>query len=438
MLFNEILSFHECSYSEIKKRLLSDKSLNITIEEKENISLICFSSREKDANFSYYKRLKNYCIDTNTLEILCIQYSNILYNEDVIQLINNHNWKNIVAYQSYDGINFTAFFTDNLWYIIYNNGLFLLNGESDDSSFKSIQKALTDIINLDELDKKNYYDFELLPHKKNIVRHYDDCVELIHKISHEKITNKQIEFNIENTIKQQQQFFSCLDELIVRLDKISFDNVISKKITIEGFILYIYDPNDTSHTHGHKVNADISSAYVVGKIQSDTYKKISKLKQSLTGNIYQNYLELYQNGKLVDYLPYFSKYTNEIVHRINMSMKTLSREILNIYHATRKKKNKDLYDILTEQYKKILYSIHGLYINIRKTDFINGHEIDERESKSITVHDVYYYLKSLPPDQLRQLYHDRLDMLENPSVHQYLCKDCIFTITQSKLMEHCS
>jgi hypothetical protein len=202
--------------------------------------------------------------------------------------------------------------------------------------------------------------------------------------------------------------------------------------------LYIYDPNDTSHTHGHKVNADISSAYVVGKIQSDTYKKISKLKQSLTGNIYQNYLELYQNGKLVDYLPYFSKYTNEIVHRINMSMKTLSREILNIYHATRKKKNKDLYDILTEQYKKILYSIHGLYINIRKTDFINGHEIDERESKSITVHDVYYYLKSLPPDQLRQLYHDRLDMLENPSVHQYLCKDCIFTITQSKLMEHCS
>ena len=117
-----------------------------------------------------------------------------------------------------------------------------------------------------------------------------------------------------------------------------------------------------------------------------------------------------------------------------MSMKTLSREILNIYHTTRKKKNGDIYDCLPDSYKKILYGIHGLYIKGRKKDFLNGEAIEGNDIKSITVHDIYYYLKNLSPDQLKQIYLDRTELIKNMEIVPHLNMNCIYTLTQSKLM----
>ena len=73
------------------------------------------------------------------------------------------------------------------------------------------------------------------------------------------------------------------------------------------------------------------------KLQTEMYQKISKIKPN-NSNIYQCYLELYQKDKLQFYLPFVTKYYYDIIKRINNSMRTLSKEILNIYHVTRKKK----------------------------------------------------------------------------------------------------
>lgn len=89
---------------------------------------------------------------------------------------------------------------------------------------------------------------------------------------------------------------------------------------------------------------------------------------------------------------------------------------------------------MTDQYKKILYAIHGLYIKGRKKDFVNGKEIEGKDSKSITVHDIYYYLKNLPPEQLRKLYDDRILMMTNTNIIPYLNLGCIYTLTQTRLM----
>ena len=117
-----------------------------------------------------------------------------------------------------------------------------------------------------------------------------------------------------------------------------------------------------------------------------------------------------------------------------MSMKTISREILNIYHTTRKKKHQELYKQLPESYKKILYGLHGVYINSKKKEIINRKPIEYDETKSITVHDVYYYVKELTSYQLIELFKERIQLLKNNNFEETMNHSCIYTLTQTKLM----
>ncbi len=127
-----------------------------------------------------------------------------------------------------------------------------------------------------------------------------------------------------------------------------------------------------------------------------------------------------------------------------MSLRTISKEFLNIYHFTRKNKNKEIYDLLSEAYKKVLYGVHGVYIGTRKNDFENSIELESAkiDNKSITVHDIYYYIKSLPFSTLRQIYLDRDILIEKIKINEeyedlkeLMSFDCMFIITQTKLMK---
>lgn len=212
-----------------------------------------------------------------------------------------------------------------------------------------------------------------------------------------------------------------MDELLTKLDLISISSKVNKKIQMFGYTIKLFN------------NQRNASTFTMYRIHMENYLHIMGSIPDFE-NIYQLYLELYQQNKLTDILPYLSKYTNEIVYRINMSMKTISKEILNIYHVTRKQQQQELYELLSDSYKKILYNLHGIYIDNRKSDFKNGKEIEGNDAKSITVHDVYYYIKYIPFQQLKQLYFNRQDMLNNDMFIQHMCKDCIFALTQTKLM----
>jgi hypothetical protein len=138
---------------------------------------------------------------------------------------------------------------------------------------------------------------------------------------------------------------------------------------------------------------------------------------------------------LNDFLPFFTRYGGEIVKRIHESMKNISKEVLDLYHATRNKKNEVLYNNITNVYKKCIYEIHGRYINTRKNDFTqDGVDTKSVEvPRAINVYNVYNYLKTLPSKDLRQLYFDRMKLLENKSI-TFLNRSCINTMTQSSLM----
>ena len=60
------------------------------------------------------------------------------------------------------------------------------------------------------------------------------------------------------------------------------------------------------------------------------------------------------------------------------------------------------------------------------------------EPKSITVHDIYHYLKSLSIIFLKELYFDRETIIKEKKIYMPLYNlftiDCIYTIIQTKLM----
>ena len=195
---------------------------------------------------------------------------------------------------------------------------------------------------------------------KNIInysKYGNEYSKLIHTLTTEKETLNEIDISINKNVKSiEKQSFKNLFDVIDKLNYISITDEANKKITKEGYLIKYY------------FDKPLKSNFIVLKLQTNIYKQLIKNKPNNI-NVHQNYLELYQKDKLVDYLPYFTKYTNDITKRIHLSMKNIAKEILDLYHCTRQKNNPHIYNILLDQYKKILYGLHGLYISHRKSDF---------------------------------------------------------------------
>lgn len=299
---------------------------------------------------------------------------------------------------SYGGLLITCFKYQNNWHTINESKLIPIPSEI----FKIVEK----------LDDNNYYFFmvntnELIMQPKLILLYAKQkkTHQLINAVCDTHLYKGVWEIPTESKI-----YFSCIDELLLHLECVSDKNVLTKKLTIEGIMIQFPD-----------------NTYTI--LQTECYKKIYGMLPK-TKNIHLGFLELYKKDKLSTFLPFYSNYSNDILHRINMAIKTLSREILNIYHATRNKKNIDTYESLSEVYKKVLYDIHGLYISYKKKH--NGDELDE--NSSINVHNVYYYLKELDMEVTIKIFESRKMMLQNNLLDKYLDKLCIYLITQTKLM----
>ena len=387
--------------------------LSACIDDDADILFINIRELIKDitTDNEYYSVLEetpNFIIDKENMNIIAMFNNPIKYNTNAANYIKTIDWSTVAVTPIHIGIETIVFNHKNKWYVADNNGI---------NRYKDIFDELFPNINC--LDKNMCHYFSIIHTKLKKVINSGICLnpdgynnEIMHRKSTDKYCYSDNGFTIPNVEKINKMHFSCLDELVAKIEHISIENKVNKKITTYGY--------------------DITNFYTY-RLYTDIYMSIIKDIPSFE-NIHQLYLELYQNNKLTEILPFLSNYPIEIIHRINMTMKTLSRELLNIYHITRKQKNTEIYKILTDTYRKILYGIHGIYIENRKIDFVNGIEKDMGDGKSITVHDIYYYLKTVSFQQLKQLFIDRQKMLTNNIVAPYLIKSCIFTLTQTNLM----
>ena len=329
---------------------------------------------------------------------------------DYLDKLSPCQWDELIITQSFEGPSVTLFYY-NKWYICTFDSLCANSyyGDNRQTIYEYCQDVEL-VKNIENLDKKYCYHFILLHHKlKNIVQYNfeSEYAELILiDIDIKGVSKKDLEFKLPITYN-----FSCLKELDLTLDKISHESIYYKRLSTEGFL--------------------IKHNKILMKIQTDIYIELSQLKP-IEQNNYQTFLKLYQKDKLAEVLPYVSKYSHEIIHRIDISMKNMSREILNLYHITRKKNNSNIYESLPEVYKKILYEIHGMYIRSRKRDFVNGLEINK--IRAVKIYNIYYFLKRIAFDILLDLYLKRRDVINNPLVTEYVNRQCIYTLTQMELM----
>lgn len=350
-----------------------------------------------------------YCIFDISLDFILIKKKDMLlekpYISNVIDNIKN-NWDKIKIYQNI-GINTIIFKYDNITYFfdIYENNI---KNITDDkiiyNNFLKLNKSL---------NNNEYIDVNIVLNKYNHLLYYNnsDILEKIH-------------INFVN-----HMYFSCFDELIFEIENISKNNEIKKKLTINGFVIK------------YENNIFIINTYI--------YQKIHDM-MILTRNINEAYLELYKNDNLNFAIYYMTPYTHEIIKRVNTSIKTLSKEILNIYHITRKKSNSELYNILSNNYKTILFDLHKIFIMVRE----NEKNIENSDEfffikKSLNHEIIYKYLKKININLLSQIYIDRLQLIENISKikidvdnikfdtndFKILFNDCINTKTMGYLLK---
>ena len=409
-LENNILEKQTDSYDNFGIKIIPFKS--------ENLMMII---KIKPHTNNYHDKI---IIDTNSLKPIVSFSNNLLFDNAATELLHNENWDNIeIIEYNFNSVHVAIFCNNNKWYISYHDKIvILINTEN------LYVKIFNDLLNNSDIInwKNNDCVYHLLlthPMLCYVTQHDIKSITLLWVCDN----NVNIVDNIDNNqiFNKNLKYFSCLDELQISLETECNNDPGIKTLTFGGYLFKIpYTINN--HTQ-----------YICCVLRSNLYKYILSSLPKNT-NKYISYLELYQKNELSDIISYVHKYPTDVIRRINMSIRTLSKEILNIYHLTRKKQNYVLYNSLTKKYKKILYELHRIYVTQKHNESKINTDIF-KDKKSISVDIVYEYLKSVNIIDLTQLFKDRNEIIKTLTIENYDMKNVfnlndIYIVTQIELM----
>lgn len=419
------------SFDEAKTKLLTYD--NLQLKENEDLCLVYHRDPPKTTYNELEIECRSYIFDKKTLKTVSNQFPKIEYNADTEKILDNKDWKCVDVQTCYEGTMLCVFYHNTNMYVCTRRCL-----DAKESKWvknMSHHTMFLDTINnkfkLTDLDQNLCHYFVLVHHEnKNIISYEDkfgkNYKEIIHICSKDKDQNT-IEYNISGTKKPEMFNFDGLDALKKSLQE-------QDSINFEGYVLKLYDDPEK------KGNCRVL------KMQTKTYQTIKGIRPN-NSNIFQVYLELYQRDKLHEFLDYYPKYKKVTINRISQSIKTLSQETLLLYHATRGKKNAELYARLGGNFKTILYKLHGLYLGrIPKNPDVHeqpvsteikedtiSHDMLTPEITSITVHDVYHLLKNQTASELRNLFLERYKLITEHGTFRPFTK-CPQTWALSNLM----
>lgn len=371
---------------------------NIYISEFETLKIIY--TNKINFNLHHSNKLIDFILHNIEFIIIDNEYNLITYLAKNIKLdmttkeLINSNWSDCKVYQNYIGIYTIFFIHNNKKYYCIKNKI----GEFENSIYSQIVPNI-----FEENSNQNIIHKIIISQRLKHIMCYDSNFELLN--------------NIHIDPFESQVYYSCYDELDYEHTQNCKIMENNKKIFNAGYIV-IY--NNTKYL-----------------IENKLYEKISGLLPRYA-NINKIYLDLYKSDNLNYVINYISLYPSDIIKRINLSFKTISKEYLNIYHMTRKKAHPEIYEKLDEINKKILYDFHTIFITTRKNEFMIQNEIADK--KSLTVDTVYKYIKKIDTDILENIYLNRNELIK--SIHEVFgnehfkifFEDCINTKTISYLL----
>jgi hypothetical protein len=454
------------------------RDYNISFKEDKENDLILFYYNEQHENLInstsgpvVTNEVENSCkscvYTISGLSYLCSQFNRIVYNEQVINLLDS-KLENAIIQKCYEGTTLLVFNHNDKWFIstrkcIDASSSTWVKNQSYKDLFEETFKDEDNSGNIYNNLNKNYcYVFILVHHKNKNIVNYNQPFRLQNryykKLYLSNVTIKgtyneilRSEYELPNVSWTEEVKFNSVEELLDALRQISEADENCKSITTEGFVVKIYKDSNKQ------------GKFLTGKLQTGIYRYVMSYKPNVQ-NIYQIYLELYKQDKLTELLPYFYRGKNTIILKIHNSMKIITKEMLELYHMTRNKRNEALYDLLPKVYKKMLYDLHGIYIKCKKIameqkdkheELPNSNEegynssqcsfktesLDDSmnfgtsNNKSINIHDVYNHLKTLPLKQLIKIFQEREKLVEAGSVKCLNTKDMDISIYTKLLLD---
>lgn len=415
-LINTFTDEDPITFDKFKDKLLEQHGDSFGIKDNDDLFII-YSNKQNavydttDVAFNY----KSVVYDKTNFSQIVTQYNNVIYNDEAIKYVQNVNWENITVQKCYEGTLIIVFNHNGKWYtttrrcLDANESIWIKNNSYGQLFTEAINEKFT----FDDLDVNYCYHFVLVHHKnKNIVSYTDledDYKNVYHILTTEKYSMNEVNYKVPNVDIVEEEIFENMDALLLKLNNYNRDDVTTQLITFEGYVLKHY----TGQVH--------NSPFITLKLQTKLYETLLRYKPN-NSNIYQCFLELYQQDKLNFCIPFFLQRLEGITAEncgllitcVHVAFRNMAKELSTLYFMTRKKNNKDVYEALPSSYKKVLFGIHGIYLN--------------NNTIPISPYAVYNYMKFMPSKDLRYIFFERQQMMKDDKF-TFINRNCTHTST---------
>ena len=302
----------------------------LTDKDYPNLYLLKYSKDKSDLNVEGVKQARGIILEKETNNVMCYSLDKFEDKNDLINTDDIDGWE---FEDAIDGTQIRLYYYDSKW--ISTTARRIDSKKSKWNYVKTFYELFEDVeqlINYELLNKDYTYTF-ILKHIENRIVSSVTKNELIHIHTRNNKTLEEVDVDIKVPKPRKFQFVS-FDDFITDINKLDFEN--------KGYVVKCSNKR-----------------YM---FQSKEYEEVRDLKGNHL-NINYNYLELLKNNKLDDFLGYFPEFQikfQSVIQKID----ELGVKLHNLYIQKNIRKEITLNDI-SKDYRKILYNLHGVYINER-------------------------------------------------------------------------
>jgi hypothetical protein len=369
---------------------LREKLFHYGIKTKEYITddlILVYHNYTTSVKSELQRECRSLVLKMSTLEMLSYSCESPMLNTEGLDYLKYNNEKEMVKV-CYEGSYLSLFYNLDRWYLATRKNLNTLENENISSKYNKMYSLFEDVVGsfelfTNKLDKDKSYYMVLLHHDN---KHIIDYSSVFGNELYKKLVLISVKDNNLNEVFNDEYDFLNENIFIPQISDI--DDFFSCN-------------NTTSHT-----TTPITEGIIINKWDSKM-NKFRLIKLQLNNYIYHSLLQnpnhvslyLYQIGALSKRLG---------LMEIDTVFKLCSSEIFELFKLmwninTGNKKENNIYNELSKEYKYIMYKVRGIFYS---------------NKKSLKVSNVYALLKRLPISYLiallksRHIVNDTLDLPE--------------------------
>jgi hypothetical protein len=322
----ELLNFlsNYKNFEDIKSSLTNEYNLNV--KDDGDLYIIYYNHNQK-LEHKWMYQCRGIILEKNTNKIVCYTFNRNAEN------INELSDKYTVE-KSIDGSQIRLFYYNNKWNYATTR---CINANKaywfSDKSFYELFLEASSKLDYDKLNKDNCYSFVLCHPDNRIGVKYDEP-KIYHVLTRNLTSLEELDEDIG--IEKPEKYNLTYDELL--------DMVKTNDYNFEGYII-----------------KDINNKRL--KLENNMYNMVRELRGNCN-NLFYRYIELRRDGMVDTFLEYFPEYKQHIL-TYQRDLIKLFNYIYQIYVAKNITHELD-YNNTPQQFKMILYTLHGLYLQSSK------------------------------------------------------------------------